>query len=235
MSLLGKAAVAMWWDILPEVRSEFGDWHSHEHFPERLSIPGFRRGSRWSSTLDATGFFVLYELDAYATLTSAAYLARLNSPTPWSRKMMPHHLNMVRSQCRIVASFGGGIAGSLATIRLSPPAGTAEQFEARLAGMLRRYPETPGLAGAHLLRTDTPRTAGPTTEQQIRGADASADWIVLISGYDPEVVVETANSLSPSVLRAMGTQETITMGRYKLALAMTTQDVAASLRSDPAA
>src|SRR6266700_8249106 len=45
MSLLGKAAVAMWWSVRPEQRAEFGDWHSHEHFPERMSIPGFRRGS----------------------------------------------------------------------------------------------------------------------------------------------------------------------------------------------
>ena len=107
MSLLGKAAVAMWWNIHPERRSEFGDWHSHEHFPERMSIPGFRRGSRWTSTLDAEGFFVLYELDHYETLTSKAYLDRLNAPTPWSTKMMPHHLNMIRSQCRIAASFRG--------------------------------------------------------------------------------------------------------------------------------
>ena len=229
MSLLGQAAVAMWWNILPEMRSEFGDWHSHEHFPERLSIPGFRRGSRWSSTLDATGFFVLYELDEYGTLTSPAYLDRLNAPTPWSRKMMPHHLDMVRSQCRVVASFGGGVAASLATIRLSPLAGSERQCEAMMVEMLSKYPGTPGLSGAHLLRTDTPRTGSPTTEQQIRGADASADWIVLISGYDPEVVIETvANSTSAAALRAIGAQETITMGRYKLSLTMTPQDVAAS-------
>ena len=120
MSLLGKAAVAMWWNIRPEQRAEFGDWHSHEHFPERMSIPGFRRGSRWTSTLDPEGFFVLYELEQYETLTSKGYLDRLNAPTPWSTKMMPHHLNMVRSQCRVEASFGGGVATSLATIRLSP-------------------------------------------------------------------------------------------------------------------
>ena len=89
MSLLGKAAVAMWWSVSPERRSEFGDWHSHEHFPERMSIPGFRRGSRWTSTLDAEGFFVLYELEKYETLTSTGYLDRLNAPTPWSTKMMP--------------------------------------------------------------------------------------------------------------------------------------------------
>src|SRR6516225_8935997 len=122
MSLLGKAAVAMWWNVRPEQRSEFGDWHSHEHFPERMSIAGFRRGSRWTSTLDAKGIFVLYELEQYETLTSKGYLDRLNAPTPWSTKMMPHHLNMVRSQCRVVASFGGGVATSLATIKLSPQA-----------------------------------------------------------------------------------------------------------------
>ena len=44
-----KAAVAMWWDIAPEVQSEWEDWHTREHMPERLSIPGFLRGSRWVS------------------------------------------------------------------------------------------------------------------------------------------------------------------------------------------
>lgn len=229
MSLLGKAAVAMWWNILPEMRPEFGDWHSHEHFPERLGIPGFRRGSRWSSTLDATGFFVLYELDDYATLTSPAYLARLNDPTPWSRKMMPHHRDMVRSQCRVIASYGGGVAGSLATVRLSAQPGTEGRFETTLTDTLRAYPGKPGLTGAHLLRTDTPRTASPTTEQQIRGGDAAADWIVLIAGYDPEVVVETVSGWqSASALRALGARETITIGRYKLSFAMTSRDVAAT-------
>jgi hypothetical protein len=63
MSLLGKAALAMWWKVHPGQWLEFSDWHSHEHFPERMSIPGFRRGSRWTSSREAGGFFVLYELE----------------------------------------------------------------------------------------------------------------------------------------------------------------------------
>src|ERR1700746_2334953 len=171
MSLLGKAAVAMWWNIRPEQRAEFGDWHSHEHFPERMSIPGFRRGSRWTSTLDAEGFFVLYELEQYETLTSKGYLDRLNAPTPLSTKMMPHHLNMVRSQCRVEASFGGGIATALATIRLSPQPGRHQHLKTTLVAALKEFASKPGLTGGHLLITDTPKTSGPTTEQQIRGSD----------------------------------------------------------------
>lgn len=227
MSLLGKAAVAMWWSVRSEQRSDFGDWHSHEHFPERMSIPGFRRGSRWTSTTDAEGFFVLYELEQYEVLTSKGYLDRLNAPTPWSTKMMPHHLGMVRSQCRIVASFGGGIAGSLATIRLSPHAGRDDELQAHLLNTLGALASKPGLTGAHLLLTDTPQTSSPTTEQQIRGKDGAADWIILLSGYEIDVVEAViAGQLSPSSLHGAGAQDNPTLGRYRLAFTMTPQDVA---------
>lgn len=227
MSLLGTAAVAMWWTIKPERRSEFGDWHSHEHFPERMSIRGFNRGSRWTSETDADGFFVLYELEQYETLTSPGYLDRLNAPTPWSQKMMPHHLGMVRSQCRIEASFGGGVATSLATICLSPKTGGESGLKDALVVVLRALPEQPGLTGAHLLFTQTPRTAGQTTEQKIRGSDGVADWIVLVSGYEPQAVADiVAQDLSTTRLNAMGAQDNPTSGGYRLSYTMTPQDVA---------
>jgi hypothetical protein len=228
MSLLGKAAVAMWWTIRAEQRAEFGDWHSHEHFPERMSVPGFRRGSRWTSDSDAEGFFVLYELEQYETLSSKGYLDRLNAPTPWSTKMMPHHLNMVRSQCRVAASFGGGVATALATIRLSAASGHNENLKGELIATLRDLASKPGLTGAHLLITDTPQTGTPTTEQQIRGADGVADWIVLLSGYDPDAVQDAVSDrLSLSALQSMGAQGEPVTGRYTLAFTMTAQDVAA--------
>ncbi|MBN9006500.1 MAG: hypothetical protein J0H40_13935 [Rhizobiales bacterium] len=229
MSLLGKAAVAMWWTIRTEQRAEFGDWHSHEHFPERMSIAGFRRGSRWTSTRDVDGFFVLYELEQYETLTSQGYLDRLNAPTPWSTKMMPHHLNMVRSQCRVAASFGGGVATALATIRLSAGSGQEEGLSTALTATLRDLASKPGLTGAHLLITDTPQTRSRTTEQQIRGADGVADWIVLLSGYDPDVVRDAVSDrFSVSALQGMGAQGEPLTGRYTLAFTMTAQDVAAA-------
>ena len=229
MSLLGQAALAMWWNVRPEHRSEFGDWHSHEHFPERLAIPGFKRGSRWTSTLDADGFFILYELEAYETLTSKAYLDRLNAPSPWSTKMMPHHLNMVRSQCRVAASFGRGVATSLATIRLSPETGREENLKTAIVEKLRALPSKPGLTGAHLLLTDTPLTSAPTTEQRIRGSDGVADWIVLISGYEPDVVTSVVADQFPALaLRSAGAREITAIGQYRLAYSMTPPDVAAT-------
>jgi hypothetical protein len=115
--MLGAAAIAMWWNVTSEMRPEWEDWHTHEHMPERLAIPGLLRGSRWIAASGAPSYFVLYELDRVETLTGAAYLARLNDPTPWSRQTMPHHCNMVRSLCEVRASFGRGLAGVLAMLQ----------------------------------------------------------------------------------------------------------------------
>ena len=46
MAGLPRAAMLLSFDIATETQTEHDDWHSHEHLPERLSIPGFLRGSR---------------------------------------------------------------------------------------------------------------------------------------------------------------------------------------------
>lgn len=87
MGLLGEAAMVAWYDIAPEATSEHDDWHSHEHMPERLGIPGFLRGRRWVAPSGSPQYFVMYEVENFETLTSKPYLERLNNPTPWSKKM----------------------------------------------------------------------------------------------------------------------------------------------------
>jgi hypothetical protein len=188
---LGQAANAMWCDVSADIRPEFDDWHSHEHFPERLSIPGFLRGTRWVAADGGEGIFTCYEAASPATLTAGPYMERLNNPTPWSRRMMPHHRHMVRALCRVEASFGGGFGQCLLTARFAPARGEEEALHRRLVGeLLPSLPARKGLVCARLLRSLPlpPQTA----EQKIRGRDDSADWIVLASGYDADAVASVA-------------------------------------------
>ena len=226
MTLLGSAAVAMWWDISPATKAEFENWHSHEHFPERMHIPGFRRGSRWADLAGGEGFFVLYELDSHDILASPAYLARLNDPTPWSTQMMPHHRNMVRSQCRISESFGGGIGQYMLTLRVSPVPGKEEALHREIRSRLAALPEIPGLTGAHLLKTETPKLV-ETTEQRIRGGDAVADWIVLLSGYDADVLDQIGREALAAALVAAGAREAPQAATYRLSYSLAATDLAA--------
>jgi len=190
------------------VRAELEDWHSHEHMPERLRIPGFLRGTRWVALSGEPSYFVLYEAARLAALTSGPYLERLNDPTPWSRKMMPHHRHMTRSACRVRATFGAGVAQAMATVRYSRKKISRET--------LRELPRRKGLTGAHLLHAQ-PQAGGPTEEQKIRGGDASVDRVLLIGGHDPAAVEAAAGELAP---------RGATIGVYRLAYCLTSRDKA---------
>jgi hypothetical protein len=226
MALLGQGAIAMWWDIAPGHRAEFEHWHTHEHFPERMGIPGFHRGSRWAAADGGAGFFVMYELQAYETLVSDAYLARLNAPTPWSTRMMPHHRHMVRSQCRVLESCGGALSRHALTLRISPEEGADARLRGELRALGRALSARPGLAAAHLLQNQTPSIAA-TTEQQIRGgADAAADWIFIVCGYDRSVLEQLAGAdLSDAALQAAGARAGSVRGLYTLSHSNTAQDL----------
>jgi hypothetical protein len=221
MALLGRAAIAMWWDISPERRAEFEDWHSHEHLPERLAIPGFRRGSRWAAVDGGPGFFVLYELAEHETLTSPHYLARLNRPTPWSTQLMPHHRHMIRSQCRVIESAGGGLARYLLTLRFSPCADAGDRLHRFLGAQARSIAIRPGTTAAHLLRTETPDVA-VTAEQRIRGGvDPSADWVLVAGGYDLDALRGLrAGALADAALAQAGVEGAVEAGFYALSHAL---------------
>ena len=227
MSLLGKAALAMWWDIAPEVRADFEDWHAHEHFPERLSLPGFRRATRWSSASGSGGMFVMYELDDHEVLSSTPYVARLNAPTPWSTRLMPHHRNMIRSQCHVLESRGGGLARHVLTLRLSPAAGREAELRAYFAALACSLAKLPGLTGGHLLRHQAPDLE-TTTEQNIRnGADQVADWVFVACGYDLSAVERlTGSDLSEDCLCSQGAAPRCVPGLYTVSYSAIPTDCA---------
>jgi hypothetical protein len=230
MALLGTAVLAMWWDVSGDVRSEFEDWHSHEHFPERLAIPGFRRASRWRSANDAQGIFVMYELEGYQTLSSPSYLAHLNAPTPWSTKMMPHHRNMVRSQCHVLETHGGNVAGHSLTVRLSPAPGRDASLRGALRALAEQLPTRPGLAGTHLMRHERPPIAA-TAEQRIRGNDTEADWVFVVSGYEVTALEGLARSeFTEAALMHAGAAPGAIAGLYALSHCATPADVAPAVR-----
>lgn len=225
MALLGKAALAMWWEVAAPHRAAFQHWHSHEHFPERLGIPGFRRATRWRQVDGGPGVMVTYELDDHAVLSSQPYLDRLNAPTPWSTRMMPLHQNMVRSQCEVLESRGAYAVAHVLAVRLSPRAPeAADGLRRALRDLVQALPVQPGLNGAHLLRHRTPPIAA-TTEQKLRGGDGVADWVLLVSGYDRDVLgALQQGELSPPALAAAGAMQ-IVSGLYELAVSAVPPDL----------
>ena len=194
MPLLGSSAMLLSFDVLPEAVEEHDRWHTHEHLPERLSIPGFRRGSRWVAIEGEPRYMVLYEVDDLQVLTSAAYLARLDHPTPWTTRMMTNYRGMRRGLCHVAGSFGLGQGGTAALIRYRAEEARAPALDRwLLAEVLPGLPTVPGLGSAHLLHGAA--AAPMTNEQRIRGADRGVDSAIIVTGYDAGAVAAWAKKL----------------------------------------
>jgi hypothetical protein len=184
MGLLGQAAMVLSFDVAPDAITEHDDWHTHEHFPERLSIPGFLRGTRWVARHGQPRYFVMYEVEALATLASAAYRERLDNPTPWTAKMMAHYRGMARGFCAVSDSFGVGLGQTGLMIRFKPGDEREAELHEWLVGELAPLSSKAGFASAHVLKAGL--TPPSTNEQRIRGSDTAVDWVLLVTGYSVE-------------------------------------------------
>ncbi len=168
----------------------------------------------------------MYELTSYAILSSDAYVSHLNTPTPWSKRMMPHHRNMVRGQCHVLESWGGSAAQHALTLKISPLQDRVDDLRAFFRTLCPAMFQRPGIVGAHLMRHQTPPIA-ETTEQRIRNsADRVADWVFVVLGYEAPVLESLLlTDLAVAALQASGAAEGILNGLYTLSHSATSEDV----------
>jgi len=219
VALLGAAVLAIWNDVAPGGDAEFNHWHTREHVPERVGVPGFLRGRRYATLAGGPAYFTLYETESLETLRGGAYIARLNDPTAWSRRVLPLFHNNNRSACRVTHSLGRGVGGTLATLRLGPlPDGETELRAWLTATTLPVVGEQPGIVGVHLCEVDLGATRVPSQEQKLRDrADQTARWIVLVESGGPEPVESVCRTfMSSEQLARRGATGDSVLGVYRL-------------------
>ena len=232
MALYSNAAMVLYYDIAGD-NADHDDWHTYEHMHERLSIPGFMRGTRWVARTGTPKYMVIYEVTGIEVATSPAYLERLNNPTSWTVSMMSRFRGMVRGFCTVVASSGFGLGNAAVSVRFTPARGSETDLSDRLAReVLPAMTSRRGMAGVHLLRPAPPPPM--TQEQAMRGADTPMTWLLLATAHDPEALSRaTAGHLGPEALGHHGASPRMDIGTYALHYTVTAQEVARTAPNPP--
>ncbi len=226
MALLGKGMMVFWHDFEGD-EADFLHWHSFEHMPERVGIAGFRRGKRFAAVQGEPKYLTYYETESVETLTSKGYLARLNDPTPWTKRNLAGFRNSNRTLCAVAASFGHGQGAAMLTIRLSPKDGQESALASWLTDEV--FPDLisqPGFMAAHLLRGDEAASRTETDEKALRDTeDEVADWALLIEAITPAVLaVLRDGTLSDATLADHGARDMMA-GIYLLQCSVAESDL----------
>jgi len=178
-ALLGHGAVLVWNDIAHEGREQFYEWHDKEHMPERLSLPGFRRGRRFAKPRHSPEWLTMYEADDLSVVTSPEYLARLNAPTPGTVSTLRYFQNTSRAVCRVVHSIGSSTGGNVLAMCLDVPGDRSEAMCRYLCGeAFPRVIALTGVVACHLLAADQSASSVNTAESSTRKFDVPA-WVLL--------------------------------------------------------
>jgi hypothetical protein len=110
--------LAIFNNVAPGREAEFEVWFQHEHLQERLAVPGFLLGRRHEAVAGEPRYFNFYVTQSADVLTSAAYLTRLDHPTPLTRVVMSEIFKgMIRTVCRQTLRLGTMRGAVAVTVR----------------------------------------------------------------------------------------------------------------------
>lgn len=230
MALTGDAFLALWHDIDPPSQTEYMEWHTREHMPERLSIPGFLVGKRLiNHSIPRYRYGTVYCGETVETFRSPAYLERLNNPTDWSNKVQPTFRNFLRVACDRIASAGVGEGGAMATIRLDFADGSeAERVRAGAQALADALLQITGACGVHfgLARTEVSGVKTKETDLRPKMQEKEFDVVALIEGSGLPELVASMPEFEKAILESdIGVTNPQTIV-YNLAYQLTSADMA---------
>jgi hypothetical protein len=194
--------LAIWSDVPVAAETDYLHWLTREHTSERLNVPGFLSVRVFRARLiDVRRYFILYRLRDPGVVSSEPYLARLNAPSEWSRRIMPILQNFVRGGGRVVAEAGLGRGGIAAPIILSP--GAAEKAPSLLDEVLA----LDHMVAARLFEAERERTAVATIEKAMRAGDSSFKSLLLLESaseaglHEAAAMIQSALSMEERINR----------------------------------
>jgi hypothetical protein len=154
----------------------------------------------------------LYRTRTPAVLSSAAYRARLEAPTPRTREVMRHYRNQTRTVCRVAHCVGDAAGGAAAAL-----AGRGPPGEWPIEALWQDLSGSPGILRCRwILAEPVAMGVTATVEGALRNApDAAISWAAIV---DANEVADAERALG--VLReALQPASTVHSAVYRLVYA----------------
>ena len=194
MSLLGNAVLVNWGGITEHKEIDYNQWHSIEHMPERLSLPGFLRGCRAigiAKTDIKHKYFMMYEAERKEVFISKKYLERLNNPTKWTKDILSHYISPSRTICSVIASKSVGFGGCISTIRFLESDIESKHNVETLKLSVPQTIKLDGITGMHVILGDNSFGQMKTEEKLHRSSQGNDDQVI-----SQAIIIEGLNYLA---------------------------------------
>lgn len=226
--------LSLWNDIEGHRIHEYDQWHTLEHVPERVWVPGFIAATRYVAATPAqVRYFTLYELTHLDCLRSASYQDLVDNPTPWSARMRPSFSNFLRKTGPVIVQAGHSAGCAVSLVRWVWPEASAPT-PAELQAFADQLLHAGAGLGATRVRIQAVETAGPQALKNVDSAPAGKEYIGMVETFEPNPfgpLAQTIESVEALVWRVAPMWRDV--GSYRMASRVAHADVAAPTRPAP--
>ena len=168
--------LAIFNNVAPGREAEFEEWFQHEHLAERIAVPGFLIGRRHEAISGQPRYFNFYVTQSVEVLKSAAYLGRLDAPTPMTRTVMSEIFkDMIRTVCRRTFRLGVMRGTGVVTVRFGE-----RRDETILIAAIERLIRDKAVACGELWQAADPLEFPVSLEERLRGGDRKTEMCLLV-------------------------------------------------------
>jgi hypothetical protein len=182
--------LAIFNNVAPGREAEFEEWFQHEHLAERIAIPGFLIGRRHEAISGQPRYFNFYVTQSTGVLKSAAYLGRLDAPTPMTRTVMSEIFkDMNRTVCHRTFRLGAMRGTGVVTVRFGE-----RRPEADLRAAIEWLMQDKAVACGEVWQAADPREFPVSMEERLRGGDRKIEMCLLVETLrvpEAEKIAET--------------------------------------------
>jgi hypothetical protein len=142
-------------DVVSEQRDAYERWHGGHHVPQRLTVPGILRATRYqASGAGSPEYLTVYDLADIAVLASPAYRRLAEQPDAVTQAMRPYLRNPLRLACRALAGADCPHGGVLIMLRVADATAmrAAEWLAAEKSAAIRLGRTAPDAGGHPIMK-----------------------------------------------------------------------------------
>ncbi|CAN7435446.1 hypothetical protein LJR090_003495 [Bosea sp. LjRoot90] len=141
-------------DVVSEQREAYERWHGGHHVPQRLTVRGILRATRYRTSSGLPEYLTVYDLADIAVLASPDYRRLAEQPDVVTEAMRPHLRNPLRLACRAVAGADCPHGGVLIMLRMVDASAmrAAEWLETEKTATIRLGRAAPDAGGHPIMK-----------------------------------------------------------------------------------
>ena len=197
--------LAIFNNVAPGREAEFEEWFQHEHLAERIAVPGFLLGRRYEAVSGGLRYFNFYLTQSASVLKSAAYLERLDHPTPITKTVMSGIFkDMNRTVCHRTLRLGAMRGAAAIAVRFMEPAD-----EVALRSTLAELIKDRAVACGEIWSAASASEFPVSEEERLRGGDKKIEACL----YVEALRVEEAERIGARLAQQFASGE---IGVYRL-------------------